>query len=101
MIKVQTHNVRIPPVTDTAQLLGIYGALFGALGIGMPSDYPFAPVAGFTHPIAEENAKMTKDFMGTKTLLESLRARYINVHLIEARVANSMVVFKIGFEEPH
>lgn len=99
-MKSQTHNVRIPPVTDVPQMIGAYAALISVLGIPLPADFPFALAGAFSHPIEAENQAMTADFMNTKMLIESLRMRYVNVALAKMNVNGSQLVMTFTFTDP-
>lgn len=94
---VKSHLVRIPPLTDVTQMLGAYRGLLLALGIANNLIYP---VQGqFTHPIPEENQRMTADFMNTMLTLKQIKIDHPDVFLSDCRVHGTSVWFTFTYEE--
>jgi len=95
--KTATHSVSLPPLTDVQEMLGNYKALFDTLGC--PNAMPFVAQSGFTHPIPEENEKLTNEFFVTMMTIKQLMTSKVNVILIDTRVTGSTVMFVFSFRE--
>lgn len=91
-MKTFTHSVRIPALTDVPEMLGAYHTLFKVIGVNM-GDLIFPPKEGFTHPIPQENEKMTSEFMGTMQVIQDTLAEHRFLKLINSRVQNTRVTF--------
>lgn len=79
-------------MTDVAELVSQYHSLFSQLGI--PVDDPFpASTQGFTHPIKEENDKLTMEFFGTMSILQATLMQFKTLWCKQTRVQNSTVTF--------
>lgn len=96
-MKLITHSVKVPPLTDVEQMLGCYRALFDMLGI--PNSMPFPLGSGFTHPVEAENQKMMTDFYNTKIVVDQLKRDRINVKLHDCRVNTIVATFIFSYEE--
>lgn len=97
-MKILTHNVQVPPLTDQQEMLGAYRTLFDSLCV--PHTMPFeANPNGFSHPIEAENAKLSNDFFNTMMVVRQLLIDRINVQLTNVRVSSSMVTFVFSYEE--
>jgi hypothetical protein len=62
--------VRFPVLTDLNQFIGAYKLLFESIGIISHIDLDYCE--DFSHPIPEENQKLTDDYMGTMPLLQQM-----------------------------
>lgn len=98
-MKLFSHTVAIPPLTDMAEMMGGYKALFLTLGIGKAEEMAFPIAGGFTHPIPEENQRLTNDFFNTSRLLQQLVRDKVNVHLRDMRSNMTSVTFMFGYNE--
>lgn len=85
-------------MTDVAEMLGAYHTLFSALQVDV-GDLVFQPQSGFTHPIEEENRKMTSEFMGTMTIIQGAVANHHGIKLVNSRVQNTQVTFLFEYNE--
>ncbi|MNM27101.1 hypothetical protein D3C81_375850 [compost metagenome] len=98
-MKLFSHMVTIPPLTDVQEMLGSYKALFITIGIGKAEEMAFPVAGGFTHPIPEENQRLTNDFFNTSRVLQQLVRDKVNVHLSGTRVQGVTVTFMFGYNE--
>lgn len=98
-MKLLTHVVAVPPLTNVEEMLGAYKTLMQTIGIGDVDQMPFPPSAGFTHPIPEENQKLTNDFFNTSRVLQQLVRDKVFVHLRDTRVSMTTVTFIFGYDE--
>lgn len=90
--KCFTHTVRIPQLTDVRELVSQYHSLFSSLGVVVVDPFP-ASTQGFTHPIPEENERLTKEFFETMNVLSSMMMQVSNLTLQNSRIQNSTVTF--------
>lgn len=97
-MKTFTHNVPVPHLTDVQELLGMYQGLFTALGISHNMSYPL--VEKFSHPIPEENDKLTKDFFNTMITLKQVLLNKTNVQVANVVVNSVMLTILINYKEP-
>jgi hypothetical protein len=67
-----THMVRYPPLTDLVEFLGAYKLLFESMGIGSNMDVEYCE--SFSHPVPEENEKLTEDYVMTYTTFQFIFA---------------------------
>lgn len=56
-------------------------------------DLIFEPKEGFTHPIPEENIKMTTEFMETMNVIQTTLADHGFLKLANSRVQNTRLTF--------
>lgn len=96
-MKSATHTIGVPPLTNIEEMLANYKGLFNALGI--PNQIPFEAQSGFSHPIPEENSKLTNDFFVTMMTVKQLTIDKVNVSLVDARVSQQTVTFVFHFQE--
>lgn len=97
--KTFTHNIQLPPNTDNAELGGAYKALLEAVGVNA-SLIPFeVNPNGFTHPIAECNQILTRDYMATMQLLQSSVLQHGAVYLENMTFRLNTVVFVFYYME--
>lgn len=97
MTNVQTHTISLPPMTDVQELLGQYLALFSTLGVVVTTT--FVPSVGFSHPIPEENEKLTRQFFDTMNTFKSLMFNVSKITLTNSRVQNTTVTFVFDVEQ--
>lgn len=96
--KFFSHTVRVPPLTDVREMVSQYHSLFSSMGI--PVDNCFPPsTQGFTHPIPEENQKLTMEFFGTMNILKSVMMQFKTFALRTTRVQNTTVTFIFEYLE--
>lgn len=98
-MKLLTHVVAVPPLTDTQEMLGAYKSLMMTIGIKGAEQMPHPLSSGFTHPIPEENQKLTNEFFNTNRVLQQLVRDKVNVHLRDTRVSMTTVTFIYGYDE--
>lgn len=79
-------------------MLGAYHTLFSVLQVDV-GDLVFQPKSGFTHPIPEENEKMTSEFMGTMSIIQGAIATHHGIKLVNSRVQNTRVTFVFEYNE--
>lgn len=61
---------------------------------------PFpAGTQGFTHPIPEENQRLTVEFFGTMNLLKGAMMQHDGLTLINTRVQNTTATFVFSYNE--
>ena len=94
-----SHSVSVPPLTDVPEMLGAYGTLFQSLGISFAQQFPFPLSTGFTHPIPEENKKLTNEFFMTSMQLKSAQDMNGPLSFVNASVSSSMVTFIFQYNE--
>jgi hypothetical protein len=97
VMKTFSHTVYIPPLTDQEQMGGVYKALFNSLGI--KNDIPFPEVGAFTHPIEEENQKMTAEYMQTMQLLQTSTLVHGGLELASMRFQATVLLFTFSYKE--
>ena len=90
-----THTVNFPPLTDLGEFLGMYHNLFMSMGINCGNKLVEGS-SNFTHPIAEENAKLVADFSNTYQIL-SVTNLNTPLTLEEVKVIRSTVIFIFSF----
>lgn len=86
-----THSVYVPVLTDHGQFLGCYRTLLDTLGI--KNTIPFEPTQTFTHPIPEENDRLTADFMNSMRILQSLVLDFPNIECTNVRIMGTSATF--------
>ena len=93
-----THMVRFPVMTDLNQFIGAYKLLFESMGI--TSNIGFDYCEDFSHPIPEENQKLTDDYMGTMKLLQYMFSDLGNTLTNTGLTVNQQVaIFIFSYEE--
>lgn len=96
-MKLTTHSVAVPPLTDVEQMMGLYKALFDMLGL--PNAMPFPVCSEFTHPIEESQQRLMTDFYNTKIIVQQLMRDRISVKLDDCRVNTNMATFVFSYQE--
>lgn len=96
-VRTFTHIVSCPPLTDMAEMMGVYNNLLQACQI--KGNIAVPPVTGFTHPIAECQQQLQKDFLQTMQLLQTAVASYGSVTLVNARCTSSSLTFVFQYVE--
>ena len=96
-VRTFTHVVNCPPLTDVAEMMGVYNNLLQACQIKGTIQVP--PAAGFTHPIEECQKQLQRDFLATMQLLQTAVASYGSVTLVNARGTTSSLTFVFQYVE--
>lgn len=96
-MKSVTHVIGVPPLTDVQEMLANYKGLFNALNV--PNEIPFQAQSGFSHPIPEENEKLTNEFFTTMMIVKQLTIDKVHVKLVDARVSQKSITFVFHFQE--
>lgn len=96
-MKLTSHSVAVPPLTDIQEMMGAYKGLFDMLNL--PNTMPFAASSGFTHPIPEENEKLTGEFFNAMMTVKQLMIDRISVKLHDTRINSHMITFVFSYEE--
>jgi len=100
--KVRTfaHRVRVPPLTDTVELVGVYRGLFNACRVNCDRMSDMFPIqTRFNHPIEESNTALNKEYAETMTLISSAMAAYGSVSCVDCRVATGSATFMFEYTE--
>lgn len=90
-----THSVYVPPLTDQTEFLGCYKTLLDTLGI--KNNIPVGGVNSFSHPIPEENDRLTSEFMSTMQILRSLVLDFPKIECVNVRVTGTSATFTLAY----
>lgn len=95
-VRTFTLPITIPVLTNVEELLGVYAALFDAMGI--PQNIPCPPAEGFTHPIESENLNLKMTFMQVMQQLQASKGDYMNLRLVNCNTTQTSVTFVFQYD---